>query len=291
VWLGIDFSGDITKWRPRCARPSVWIAEIIAAEAGLELRSLCPVQALTGDGTPFERLTARLSAPDVQVVAIDAPLGIAAHAMPPGGFTAMVELLTQPEPDSNRPFPRGSTVVCRLLGDDAGYGEKRYRPVTQAWRDRGLNLRSPLWAGPRGGAPLLAAGLQLVSAAGLTVWPMGASPGADLALVPVGAVVEGYPAGQLAVWGLPHTRYNPSTPVARAIRKTLVNAIETHVILAPVFAAAMVECADALDAVLCAVGAHAASRGWVAFPETRDHSGFIYVASASAPAASGASRR
>lgn len=258
-WLGIDFSGSPAMWRAAARRTNVWLAEVAEDRGRLALTSLRAVTELPGDDPPFARLVALLRRGDHRVVGVDAPLGVPRELLPRGGVGALAARIAQTPRGDARPAPfcAGRDVVELLLPADAPRGRKLLRPCEQLWRAQGLNPRSALWAGPRGGAGLLAAALTLVHRAGCSVWPTRAGAGT--------VVAEVYPTAQLRTWGLPHQAYGTESAAAVDLRGRLVDAVGARCELGA-HAARMVASADALDSVLCALGAFAADRGPLAEP-------------------------
>jgi Protein of unknown function (DUF429) len=256
VWVGIDFSGSPTQWRQTRAASAVWIARIEVTRNGLSLRDVCRVQDLPGDDPPFARLIRFLRESDFNVAGIDAPLAPPADYFNGGraDLLAAVRLL----PCGDRPFPAGAQLLELLAPTLAPRGRHIHRATEQVWRRRGINVRSVLWNGPRGGAPLAAAALALVAGCGLEVWPWATDTRRVLA--------ETFPAAQLRTWGLPWFGYNGDTPEARRQRRLIVKDIAARVAIAPHLKALLLKSADALDSVLCALAARALSTDALAEP-------------------------
>ena len=76
-WVGIDFSGDVEKWKATCRNSNVWIAELQADGRKDRLSSLRRVQELPGKEPPFERLVGFLQG-DFAAAGIDAPFSVPA---------------------------------------------------------------------------------------------------------------------------------------------------------------------------------------------------------------------
>lgn len=168
--LGIDFSGDVRMWTARRSRSNVWIADVHSGDGTLVLKDLYPVQALPGQGAPFDRLTALLSSDCFDVAAIDAPFSIPACKMPPGGHQALLRIVAAMETTEGRPFPKGADFVQVVAGQPSSPSQPR-RETEKYWRRAGLNVRSTLWSGPRGGAAMTAACLTLLARSGCPIWP------------------------------------------------------------------------------------------------------------------------
>lgn len=271
-YLGVDFSGSPAMWTAGCRRTNVWIATVAEGpDGGLALTELRPAQDLPGEGPPFARLVARLAGGDFTAAGIDAPLSIPAAVLPPGGRGALPALVAGlPRPDG-RPFPTGAALLRAVWPDAPPRGAKRFRATEERWRGRGLNVRSTLWDGPRGGAGFTAAALALVGAVGRLPWPPSSEePTAGAAAGARGLLVEAYPAGQLAAWGLPFQRYGGRDAVDVARRVELVAALARRLHLPEEARRRMAAAADPLDAVLCAFGAQAAALGGTALFEPPD---------------------
>jgi hypothetical protein len=246
ITLGIDFSGSPAQWRMRDGASAVWIARV-SGKRSPRLLDLRRVQDLPGDGPPFFRLVALLRAGAFDAAGIDAPLA------PPQGWFAgsRAEFLdaVRALPREGRPFPTGAQLVALLAPDLAPRGRHVHRATEQVWRRRGINVRSVLWNGPRGGAPFAAAAFTLIAESNTAVWPW-ARRGPVLA--------ETFPAAQLRSWGLPWFGYNGGDAAARKTRSQIVTAIVARrLILAPAHRRLLAASADALDSVLCALAARA----------------------------------
>lgn len=271
--LGIDFSGSADQWAAKRRNSNVWIAAGQADGARLVIDHLCPVQGLAGDGEPFERLVELLTDTD-GFAAIDAPFSA------PREYAASVQVLWAQVaglPQEGRPFGRGADLVAALAPDRGPYGFKSYRACEDVWRRRGLNVRSTLWSGPRGGAAFAVSCMTLLHRRGGPVWPL--RPGGEGAVL-----VEAYPAAQLMAWGLKPTGYNGVKPAALVARARIVAALiaDHGLVIGDGPARLCRGSADALDAVLCAYAAKtmadgrhprqlpavARSEGWIVVDET-----------------------
>jgi hypothetical protein len=255
VFLGIDFSGNHAQWRARCRTSNVWMARVAEAGRGLALVGLGRVQELEGTDAPFERLARVLATGDHDAAGIDAPFALPeryAVGRSHGELTALTARL----PRGERPFPRAPDFVHGVTGRAPPLSPpKPYRRTEADWAARGVNVRSTLWAGARGGAAMTAACLTLLHRAACPVWPF-SHAGPRLA-------VEAFPAAQLRQWGLPWQRYG--APADRGVREAIAAALGRRVRLGR-FDAVVREHADALDAVLAAFGAVAVARGALALP-------------------------
>jgi hypothetical protein len=241
-FLGIDFSGGAGPWRPVCANPTVWIASL----EGPRLAELIPVQALPGDGEPFERLAAFLAEGLFRAGAIDAPFALPARHMPPGGHPQLLKDIAGLPQADDRPFPRGAALLDYARGHAPLESAK---PARETERQHAAT-RSTLWNGVRPGAPFAAACLTLLARAQRPVWPWKDGPG---------MLVEAFPAAQLRSWGLPHANYSAAED--RKTRALIVSDLEERrqLMIDAADRKQMLASADALDAVLAAFGARAAA--------------------------------
>ncbi len=250
--IGIDFSGSADQWKPGKKASNVWLALGELDGGRLWINELKPVQALEGDGPPFERLIDLLGASDA-VVGIDASFGV-----PKDYASSVVELWASVAalPADKRPFATARQLVDLLAPDAGAHGLKVYRQCEEQCRQLGLNVRSNLWNGPRGGAAFTVACMTLLHRHTGPVWPL--RPGGEGALL-----VEAFPAAQLKTWGLDPERYNGATPAARKARVVILEGlVREHALRASdeIFWAC-VESADALDAVICAYAARTLAEG------------------------------
>jgi hypothetical protein len=203
VFHGIDFSGNHKMWTPGCGRSNVWIATAKTQLGVMRLAALRPVQHLPGSAHPFERLVALLKRGDYCAAAVDAPFSLPARHVPAGGLPTLLRDVER-LPTQNRPFAEGADLVACAQQNAALQQKKPLRKTEQAWADKGANIRSTLWNGPRGGAPFTVASLTLLAKVGGPVWPW---THADR-----GLLVEAFPAGQLHDWELVHQGYAESGP-------------------------------------------------------------------------------
>ena len=258
VWLGIDFSGDHKMWRPNERQSNIHIARVHSQPKQLFLTALYPVQQL-GEGQPFENLISWLKARDFKAAAIDAPFSVPNKYLPLGGHRALLEQVARMECPKNRPFPSAQDFACGILAGRPLLGNKPLRETERFWRDKNINVRSTLSAGPRGGAAMTAACLTLLQQTECPVWPWH-----QHRLGESGLLVEAFPAAQLRHWGMELQKYDGNrgeAPVTRAklvdllLEKTKIEVADFSLI------EKMKECADALDAVICAFAAIAVSTG------------------------------
>ncbi len=250
--FGIDFSGDVAQWKPGRRNSNIWIASGEADGARLRIHDLRPVQALDGEGPPFERLIAFLAAAQ-GAAGIDAPFSVPkAYAANAAILWAEVAALRAAE----RPFGHGRDLVGLLIPDAGPNGAKRYRACEEAWVKQGLNVRSTLWNGPRGGAAFSVACMTLLNRHKGPVWPLrNWGEGALL--------VEAYPAAQLKTWGLSPNGYNGPSAKAKVARLKIIQALAADHGLrsSDDLVDLCADSADALDAVLCAYAAKAMTEG------------------------------
>ena len=267
-WLGIDFSGDNNKWSARCSKSNVWIAEVTPSDHLLRLASLMRVQELQGDGSPFARLAAFLSKRDFLAAAVDAPFSVPADFLSSAGHKGLLEGVAGLS--VLKSFPAAKTFADSIIASRPMAVPKPLRKTERAWQTNGVNVRSTLWAGPRGGAAMTAACLYLLSKTGCPLWPWCTE-------VP-GLLAEAFPAAQLKHWKLPFQRYNDQDELGAANRKTIVAFMESRWLDLGEFKQKLLDSADAIDAVLCAFAAKAVSQGELAAQaETFDDEGHIAV--------------
>ncbi len=255
-WLGIDFSGDFRRWSANTGRSNVWIAALELRDRALHLASLTRVQGLPGMGEPFTRLGALLAAGGYEAAAIDAPFSLPAAFMPRGGHAGLLRLAGR-LPHPGRPFPEARAFVRHVTGMEPPLSPpKPLRRTERRWSGRGVNTRSTLWAGSRGGAAMTAACLTLLAAAERPMWPW--APGATR-----GCLAEAFPAAQLWQWKLPHQRYDGLGSALN--RRRIVESLSGRLRLGA-FESDLIASADATDAVLAAFAARAVSTGALAEP-------------------------
>lgn len=251
-WLGIDFSGDYRKWGAGCRSSNVWIAEV-AQERVLTLASLRRVQELPGDEVPFHRLRALLAARQFNAAGIDAPFSLPSEYL---GRASHRDLLTAvaaiPRPEG-RFFPDARAFVDWLTAGRAIANKKPLRQTERRWQKVGVNVRSTLWAGARGGAAMTSACLTILGETRCPIWPWNATG--------PGLLVEAFPAAQLRHWGLPHQQYSGDELRARHNRKRTIEFVSEYIRIEQNKYRIMGDSADALDAVVCAFAAIAVTTG------------------------------
>jgi hypothetical protein len=164
TFLGIDFSGNHLKWRTD-RTSNVYIAKVHLREGRPALSTLQTVQELPGQGEPFQRLVKLLKA-----AAIDAPFSVPHEYLPPGGHKALLEQVASIGRPQHRPFPEAQDFVCCILAGRYLLSKKPLRESERAW-SKNINVRSALWAGPRGGAAMTAACLMLLHETQNPLWP------------------------------------------------------------------------------------------------------------------------
>ena len=249
-WLGIDFSGDHRMWRPGRAKSNVWIAELSDDGGDPVVTGVSRVQELEGRNDPFDRLCRLLGLGDYEVAGIDAPFSVPWHRVPNGDHEVLLQQAKGWDAEG-RAFPRGTTLVKQLAPEAAPLGVKEYRETESGW---GVNVRSTVWAGARGGAPMTAACLALLGAAHRPIWPWPSATG-------TGLLAEAFPAAQLRAWDLPYQRYNETDAIDS--RRSILVGLANRCHWSPTIGALMLGSADALDAVVCCLGAWAVSTGAV----------------------------
>ena len=169
---------------------------------------------------------------------------------------------------TDRPFPLAAQIVA--LGESVAPKEQA-KPLrlTEAYcTTRGVNTRSTMWAGARGGAPFTAACLRLLERARRPCWPWSS--------VKTGMLVEAFPAAQLRHWDLPYRGY--SGPGTSRVRTLILKGLKHRLPMNSTHVKLMTQSADALDAVIAAFAAIAAANGSVFGFKTVPADGFISVA-------------
>lgn len=248
IYLGIDFSGGAAAWRRRCSRPVVWIATI-ADDPEPRLVDLRPVQELPGADAPFDALIALLRDGGFVAAGIDAPFSVPAPHLPPGGHAGLLARVGRLPPAPDRPFPRGAALVGLATEVAPLQQGKPYRETERTWTGRGINTRSTLWNGPRGGAAFTAACLTLLARSGRPIWPWSLGPG---------MLVEAFPAAQLHVWRLPCRGYGK--PEQRDARERILDGLGERLRFTAPQRCVMLASPDALDAAVAGFAALAADR-------------------------------
>jgi hypothetical protein len=152
-------------------------------------------------------------------------------------------------PGPDRPFASGAALIALACEVAALDQKKPYRDTERVWIERGVNTRSTLWNGPRGGAAFTAACLTLLARSKRPVWPWRCG---------AGMLVEAFPAAQLRHWGLTHRGYGKAEQ--SELRVEILDGLRRRLDFNASHRALMVESADALDAVIAAFGAMAAVR-------------------------------
>lgn len=266
--LGLDFSGGSAPWRSRVSRPTVWIATVDSVNNDrLALEGLVPVQALAGTGTSFARLTALLSGAEFAAAGIDAPFSIPSPHIPMGGYPELLRAVQALPNGHDRDFPIGADLLSLAEDICQKAKAKPLRACEARWVARGVNTRSTLWNGPRGGAPFAAACIALIARSGRPAWPwIKDGPG---------VLVEAFPAAQLNWWRLPFQGYSGAN--AGGVREQIVGALREKIVLSPEHEQLMRSSPDALDAVLCAFAAAAVANGRLAFTPTGSDEGEIAI--------------
>jgi hypothetical protein len=268
IFLGIDFSGGARPWRRSVSRPTVWIAIVGDSGDGPRLTELMPIQALPRDEPPFDRLVKLIAAGDFEAAAIDAPFSLPSAHMPPGGHPGLLRQVAALPDGPDRSFPLGASIV--ELGKTVApiVQAKPLRQTERDWMSKGVNTRSTMWNGPRGGAPFAAACLRLLERSRRPCWPW-----ADFQ---PGILVEAFPAAQLHQWGLPHQGYSESQNAK--VRASILASLSERLRMSSRHAQVIVESADALDAVVAVfAGVAVANRAVVGFSVSYPD-GFIAVA-------------
>lgn len=258
-WLGIDFSGDHLEWRANCNKSNIWIADVRESDGQVYLHDTFPVQQLEGnnDIPPFTRLINLLKNAEYDGAGIDAPFSIPDKYVPDDSHEMLLARIGAIEKHPGRPFPDGGTFVKSITGQDPPLDDKKPLRKTEAFWNKKVNIRSTLWAGPRGGAPMTSACLTLLHLANCPMWPWDNSNSAGL-------LVEAFPAGQLYQWGIIHQQYNGEGNLADRNRKIILNQLKERLSIPDNLSLILQKGADALDSVICAFAAIAVTKRKVA---------------------------
>jgi hypothetical protein len=268
MFTGIDFSGSARPWKSKVSRPTVWIACVRVHNKPV-LKDLLPVQALDeAQGPPFERLVRFLAAGEFEACAIDAPFSLPTIHMPPGEHPELLRRVRELPNAIDRPFPLGSAIVS--LGESicTKATAKPLRSTEKYWADRGVNTRSTMWSGPRGGAPFAAACLRLLERSERPCWPWATFDRATL--------VEAFPAAQLRQWELPYQQY--SGLGHGETRRIIVSHLREKVGISDSQEQTLLASPDAIDAVVAAFAGIAVAEGNVVTSEASRLDGLIAVA-------------
>ena len=204
-----------------------------------------PVQSFQGNAPPFERLVEFLARADFDVAAIDAPFAFPLAHMPDGRHSELLRQVRLLPNAPDRPFPRGADIVA--LGEAVAprAEAKPLRLTERYWVTRGVNTRSTMWCGARGGAPFAAACLRLIERSGRPMWPW--EP------MQHGLLAEAFPAAQVRQWGLPHQGYSRLSAVK--VRAAIMNSLRKRIDLTSAQVDTALNCADALDAIVAVFAA------------------------------------
>jgi predicted nuclease with RNAse H fold len=228
-----------------------------------------PAQSLQGNEQPFDRLVRFLASGGFEVAAIDAPFALPLAHMPGGRHSELLRKVRLLPNAPDRPFPRGADIVA--LGEAVAprTEAKPLRLTERYWVSRGVNVRSTMWCGARGGAPFTAACLRLIERSGRPLWPW--------ALTQSGRLAEAFPAAQLRQWGLPDRGYARLSAV-RA-RAAIIDSLRERIDLTSTQVETALNCSDALDAIIAVFAAIAISYRSVPGFTSANEEGFISVAS------------
>jgi hypothetical protein len=210
------------------------------------------VQAITGQLSPFDSLSHYLSSGLVHAAAIDAPFSLPKHFLKGEAEEAWKVIASLPV--GKRHFPTGAALLKTLASDLHPLGKKIMRETEAYWQSQGVNVRSTLWNGPRGGAPFTAACMTLLGRHKGSVWPIRDTGGTTL--------IEAFPAAQLKHWMLEHKGYNGDTTDAALARELIISSLLSKGLCADTHLLQLCRSsADALDAVVCLFSASAWAQG------------------------------
>ena len=267
-FVGIDFSGAARPWQPVVYRPTVWLAVAEDDGYGTRLKTLMPVQSLQGDEQPFDRLVRFLANGDFEVAAIDAPFALPLVHIPSGRHSELLRQVRLLPNAPDRPFPRGAAIVA--LGEAVALKTeaKPLRLTERYWASRGVNVRSTMWCGARGGAPFTAACLRLIERSGRPLWPWERRQ--------PGRLAEAFPAAQLRQWGLPDRGY--ARLPAFKVRAMIIDGLRKRIDLTAAQIETALNCSDALDAIIAVFAAIAVSYQSVVGSTSANEEGLISIA-------------
>ena len=259
-WVGIDFSGSNPSWAPKTSKSNIWIC-VVRETRRNQFRLICLDRLQnffrSGPLMPVQALAKYLETGPFTCAAIDAPFSLPVVAMPKRGFSELLEEVRALKIDVGRWIPRGRQLIeiaQQRIPDLEDRGSKSYPRVVE--KEFGAS-RTPLWCGPRPGAPFTVACLWLLANANTKhLW--GGEKGASKV-----RVVEAYPAGQLAYWRWPNKNYDGTKGDAPQNRKTIVQKLmlNWNIEIGDQARGALLESADALDSLICSFAARAASLG------------------------------
>jgi hypothetical protein len=238
----------------------------------LVLVELYPVQDLPGGGSPFSRLIDFLQTASFGAAGVDAPFSVPRQFVLPLGSHEELWRLVSELNAHGRPFATGRQMLELLAPELLPRGRKLYRRTETFWKDKGLNVFSTMWDGPRKGTAFTVACLTVLRRVSLPVWPWERAVGR--------LMVEAFPAAQLHAWLLPCSEYKGDGMEAVAVRRRVIESLKetVGVSVSAGVERQLVESADALDAFLCAFAAKAVvdaqlvtepesdawSEGWIA---------------------------
>ncbi|MCB8879832.1 DUF429 domain-containing protein [Acidisoma cellulosilytica] len=184
-----------------------------------------------------------------EAAAIDAPFALPTRFMPLGGHAELLDRVRALPSADDRPFPSGASLL-ELAARIAPIDQKKpHRETERRWTQRGINTRSTLWNGPRGGAPFTVACLTLLARSERPVWPWHDGQG---------MLVEAFPAAQLHSWNLPSSGY--SKPEQQEMRERILVGLAEFLSFTATQYEEMSRSPDALDATVAAFAAIAAAQ-------------------------------
>jgi hypothetical protein len=248
-------------------KPSVWVAFVDDGGARPALQGIKPVQDLSGEGNPFEKLANLLKDAEFAAAGIDAPFSVPAEHVPKNSYEELLGRIRQLENAPNKPFPRGDDLVAIAQSVHVNTKSKPLRRCEKIWADKRVNTRSTLWVKPRGGAPFAVACLTLIAKSGRPCWPWTQTG--------TGLLGEAFPAAQLKFWDLKHDGYSGDKGLK--VRSQLVEALAEKIYLTSEQANVLKSSADAFDAVVCAFAAIAVTNGQIGIDPELTEEGWIAV--------------
>lgn len=216
------------------------------------------VQELLGDEHPLERLAALLREGNFDAAGIDAPFSVPRAFIFPVGYAGLLERIGSLSNPDGRPFLRSADFVKAIAWISPTLNPPKPMRSTDAyWSQKGLNVRSTLWAGARGGAAMTAACFKLLHRAQRPIWPWVRES--------KGLLVEAFPMAQLKQWRLPYNGYAKQDQKSELLRKEIISGIRGKIDLGR-FDTVLISSSDALDSVLCAFSGLAVKTSSIAVP-------------------------
>jgi Protein of unknown function (DUF429) len=257
--------------RHRLQRQSTYVAPRLWPEQCMDLRCQENRRALARSSRARSRVARRrsparktrnLSARRGNFVAagIDAPFSVPRAFVGPESYASLLERIGALPDQEGRPFLRSADFVNAVAGVNPPLNPPKPMRSTDAyWSQKGLNVRSTLWAGARGGAAMTAACFKLLHRAQRPIWPWVQESR--------GLIVEAFPMAQLKYWGLPFNGYGKQDQKGEMLRKQIIDGLRGRIDIGR-FDEVLILNADALDS--CPGPGTAPGSGSATCPSTRN---------------------